>query len=1247
MKVARLLLLIIVLLVLATAVSAAPGKQEPVKLNRSQFLADSGGTVVQPDDATGPATYIVMLTEPPLARYRGGLDGLQATSPLATGAEKLDAQSEASLAYRDFLAARQDAVIGQAERALDRRLDVRFRYDASINGFAAEMTPEEAATIADLRGVRFVERERIFHPLTDAGPSWIGAPGVWDGTQTGGAPGTYGAGIIVGVIDTGIDPWNPSFADIGGDGYNHTNPFGSGNYVGVCDPSNTGGGGVVAYDASFPCNDKLIGVWGFIDSDANPRDSDGHGSHTASTAAGNFVYSAAIETPTGTFTADVSGVAPHANIIAYDGCSDGGGCPGSSLEAARNQAILDGVDVINYSIGGGQTGDPWNDAEGESWLSVREAGIFAATSAGNSGPGAGTVGAPADLPWITSVGASSHDRSFLNSLTMDDGANGTVVIEGTSLTGPLSTPAQVVLSKDFLTDGNGNPVDPEDARLCGSGGSIENPTNPWSPNTFNGEIVVCERGVYGRVQKGEFLLEAGAGGYILAQPQAEGGDASALVADPHVLPAVHITYSSYQTLLNYLNNAPGTVDGTIAGTTLDRDAANGDIMASFSSRGPNGSLPVRDLLVPRVTAPGRDIWAAYAQGPGGDEDYTFGVISGTSMSSPHVAGAGALLKALHPSWTPAEIESALMTTAVTTVFDDDGVTPATPFAQGAGSVRVSTAAQAGLLLDVTIADFQNADPDLGGDPKQINLASLGNAACKGYCDWTRTLRNPTSTTMSWTATYSGPGTVTVTPASFTLAPGESVTIQVDLDVSGLALDEWHFGQIDLAEGSGLAPDAHLTVSFYAQAPAPSLATDSFLDGQQAPNANMAKSLYIANEGTADLTWSLVEANAPAAAPALVPEAITGIRRVFWDQPVNGSSGVTSDFYLELDTGDYLADDFVPAKDTQLLEIFVQGFTNGPSLADAELISWYIYPNNGGEPVGHPEDGGGSEIWSFSALPTATGVDITSNNIRLDLQAAGATLPNLSAGTTYWLTVFPHIDSEAVGLWYWLQGSPNNSTAQFWNNSSGTPLLQQWLPTTFALYNFGFTGLAFRLTGLEETVCDTPSDIPWVTSISPSSGTVVADARDLVSVIVSTNGLSAGTYEATLCLSSNDAEQPLVEVPITVEVSTTCAGSAAVAESVGIAPDGSHVYLDWQPGNGANQGYEVWRSTSPYFTPGGAGTTELQNGSMTYYTDASQAIIGGAADSFFYAVRSLNCDGSQTAMSAETAVFEFAIQPGTP
>lgn len=618
-----------------------------------------------------------------------------------------------------------------------------------------------------------------------------------------GLVGSLGEGIVVGIIDTGIDPWNPSFLATGGDGYVHTNPLGEGNYVGVCDPANAGGSGVVAYDATFPCNSKLIGVWGYSASDESPRDTDGHGSHTAGTSAGNIVFDAVAIAPTEVYTADISGVAPHANIIAYDGCSDDGGCPGASLSAARDQALLDGVDVINYSIGSSApTADLWSGAEALQWLALRDAGVFVATSNGNAGNEPATTGSPSDLPWITSVGASSHNRAFLATFMMTDEDGNSITVQGQALTTGYG-PAEVIFS---TRDG-----DTESNRFC--------PSGAFAPDTFSGEIVICERGslsdgtTVGRVEKGQAALDGGAGGFVLAQPIEATGGPGSVTADTHVLPAIHIDYYQYQILRQFmLTDAVGTVMGTLSGGAEDIDDAHGDIMATFSSRGP--SRADADLIVPNVTAPGRAIWAAYHQGEGGDGDYSYNVIQGTSMSSPHVAGAGALLSAMRPDWTPAQIESALMMTARDTVLDDDGTTTATPFAQGAGHIQVDQAAMSPLVMDVTNAQYMAADPDVdnGFFVRDLNIASFGEDACVGTCSWTRTVENVSTETLTWNLTFDLPMSITamVNPASFTLAPGETQELAIEINVLDATIDgEWRFGSLRMDETSDAYPDAHL------------------------------------------------------------------------------------------------------------------------------------------------------------------------------------------------------------------------------------------------------------------------------------------------------------------------------------------------------------------------------------------------------------------------------------------------------
>lgn len=788
-------LVAMILTIVAVAGADSRTGPEPLTFKEETAVSTGNGVVVEPKGVKGSEIYLVQLTAPSLVSYKGGINGLAATNPAARGENRLNANNPDSLAYLDYLDAKRAEAISIIETAIGRPLDIAYEYRATLNGFAAEMTPAEAAQAANLPAVKHIERDREFELQTDSGPAWIGATSIWDGTATGGLPGTKGEGIVIGVIDTGIDPWNPSFADIGGDSYDHTN--GTGQFFGVCDPTNlTPPAGITAYDPTFPCNDKLIGAWGYESvNGGTPRDSNGHGSHTASTAAGNYVEDTVVLTPTDTYTATISGVAPHANIIMYAAC-----CTGAALSAARDQVVLDGVvDVVNYSIGADDpTTNPWGDINAIQWLAVREAGIFVATSAGNNGPGDETIGSPGDMPWLTTVGASSHNRAFLNSITLDDGVNDPITLDGSSMANGYG-PAEVVFSVDFADPDNG--ISEEDARLCADG--------IFPPDTFSGQIVVCERGTYGRVAKGQTVSDGGAGGYILAQAAEIGGGPGAVVTDPHVLPAVHIDYATYQNLLAYIANAGGPVMGTIAGSTLDVNDAHGDIMAAFSSRGANRGI-FADLIVPNVTAPGRDIWAAYHQGDAGDGDYTWNVISGTSMSSPHVAGAGALMAALHPDWTPAQIESALMTTSVTNVRNDDAVNAATPFAMGSGRVDLTKAAEAGLLMDVTTAEFEASNPNDGGDTKSLNIASMGNDKCVEACSWTRTVT--ATKDEDWTASLNLPDGMTgsVTPETFSLLAGESQEITVEVSVLGIPADEWAFGELNLTP-AGATPAVHMPI----------------------------------------------------------------------------------------------------------------------------------------------------------------------------------------------------------------------------------------------------------------------------------------------------------------------------------------------------------------------------------------------------------------------------------------------------
>jgi subtilisin family serine protease len=737
------------------------------------------------------ATYIVQLAEPPLALYKGGIAGLAPTMP-APGT-RLNPASAASTAYLAHLTSRQNAFKSAMDAALGRSVTVKFRYSAAYNGMAVQLTPSEAGRVAGLPGVARVQADERRQLLTDAGPAWIGAGGIHNGSATGGLPATKGEGMVVGIIDTGINHDHPSFADVGADGFNHTNPRTA--HFGVCAPLNP-----------VLCNDKLIGMYDFTGT--TPFDDNAHGSHTASTVAGNVV-SAALVAPTLTYSKQISGVAPHANIISYKACNSlpdpAGGCVVSATVAAINQATIDRVDVINFSIGGASR-NPWTDPNALAFLGANAAGVFGSVSAGNDGPGSSTVGSPSDSPWVMSVGASTHDRSLLSQLV--DMAGGAVAppaaITGKSVASGVG-PAPIVYAGDF------------GAPLCGAG--TADPTTgvgserPFDPGELDGLIVVCDRGTYGRVAKGQEVKDAGGIGMVLANDAANG---DSLTADMHVLPALHITFADGQELKAWLAGGTGHT-ARITGLVESITPANGDVMASFSSRGPNPSVP--GVVKPDVTAPGVDIYAAFntpltSVGPMPPE---YGIISGTSMSSPHAAGAAALLRKLKPSWTPSQVKSALMTTGFTTppgsgseahgVLKEDSATPATPFEMGGGRVELRRAARAGLLLDVAPDAYLNADPTLGGDPKTLNIASMANENCRPSCSWTRTVTSAAAGSVTWNASTSAPSgaSLSVTPATFTLTQGQSQTLTISLTNTNLPPNAWRFGAVTLTPGNGIPP----------------------------------------------------------------------------------------------------------------------------------------------------------------------------------------------------------------------------------------------------------------------------------------------------------------------------------------------------------------------------------------------------------------------------------------------------------
>lgn len=710
---------------------------------------------------------------------------LQGESLLRSAAGKSDLNSVESQAYLTELRQKQDAFVEGLKADLGHEIKVQYRYDVILNGLSIEASAEEAAKIAGMPFVRQVLPVTIEHPDTDAGPEWIGADNLWDGSSTPNAVGSKGEGVIVGILDTGINFDHPSFADPGPvDGYAYPTPA---KYLGVCDSGNA-----QQYDPAYAtaCNDKLIGGYTYIVGEAiSPEDSEGHGSHTASTVAGNQVSLTFLGVPV-----TISGVAPHAQIIAYDVC-DADGCYGDASAAATQQAILDGVKVINYSISGGKA--PYSDVTELAFLDASDAGIFVATSAGNLRTEPSTNGQVNHLsPWVMTVAASSHNRKFTNDIDVVSPTpvpatyTNMAMITGSS---PLAFPALNDVELVWAGEDTASSTAPFTDNRQGC--------NPFPTGYFTGKVALIRRGTCNFAVKVNNAANAGAIGALIyadARPPISPGGLEATTIPAGFLYLSSPDATAFAAWMD--THAPVLIDMTANGRVTND--AWGDIKADFSFRGPGANN--FEVLKPEITAPGLEILAAVSDGtipPSGTAE--FELLQGTSMSSPHTAGAAALVKALHPTWTPAMIKSAIMLTAKNTgLIKEDMVTPADAFDFGAGRVNLTLAGLTGLVMKETTANYQAADPALGGDPKTLNLPSLQSNNCVGTCSWTRTFTSVANAPATYVA--NAPAWITVTPNTFTIAPGANQVVTFEANVAAMPVDAWAYGTVSFETTSHFA-----------------------------------------------------------------------------------------------------------------------------------------------------------------------------------------------------------------------------------------------------------------------------------------------------------------------------------------------------------------------------------------------------------------------------------------------------------
>ena len=739
--------------------------------------------------------FIVQMKAAPVAGYTGNIAGYRATKP--NPGQKIDPLAGDTVRYVGYLKGKHD----QALRKVGGGAKIHD-YAISFNGFAAKLTAKQAAALATQKDVAAVTPDELVNQDTSSTPHFLeldAAGGLWQ--QLGGPTGTRthaGAGenIVIGVVDSGIWPQSKSFSDRDANGKLIYQPFGGRH--GRCEETSADGSW-----SSDNCNKKLMwarhfnaawggdpGIqaqrpWEFL----SPRDYNGHGTHTTSTAGGNN------GTPTTGPAAGfgpVSGMAPRARVAMYKALwstQDASTASGftSDLVAAIDQAVADGVDVINYSVSGTQTN--FLDPVEVSFLFAADAGVFVSASAGNDGT-TGSVAHPG--PWLTTVAAGTHNRNGQGSVTLGNGAT----YFGASVAAPAG-PAPFIRSTAAGLPG----ADPTAVRLCFA--AVDNGGTPvLDPAIVTGKIVLCDRGTNARVNKSLAVSEAGGVGMVLANVSP-----NSLNADFHFVPTVHVADTDRAALIAYSGTSGATARINQSTLTFTDPAP---FTAAFSSRGPL-TAGGGDLLKPDVIAPGQDILAAVA--PPGNHGLDFNLLSGTSMSAPHVAGVAALLMHRHPSWSPMMIKSALMTSGYDVL--DASISDATRiFRQGAGHIKPNPAADPGLVYNSSFNDWlaflcgttNGVDPDTctalenagySLEPSNLNAASIAIGDLAGIQTVTRKVTNVGTAAATYTASTTGLTGITavVSPSMLSLNPGQIGTFTVMFTRTTAPLNEYVGGQL--------------------------------------------------------------------------------------------------------------------------------------------------------------------------------------------------------------------------------------------------------------------------------------------------------------------------------------------------------------------------------------------------------------------------------------------------------------------
>ncbi|XP_034699683.1 subtilisin-like protease SBT2.5 isoform X1 [Vitis riparia] len=777
--------------------------------------------------------YIVTVVGEPVISYKGGVPGFEATA--VESDETIDVTSELVTSYSRHLEMKHDMLLSLLfEHGTYKKL---YSYRHLINGFAVHISPEQAEVLRQAPGVKSVERDWKVRRLTTHTPQFLGLPtGVW---PTGGGFDRAGEDIVIGFVDSGIFPHHPSFAT------HNVEPYGPiPKYRGKCevDPDTK---------RNF-CNGKIVGAQHFAEAAiaagsfnpsvdfASPLDGDGHGSHTAAIAAGNNGIPVRMH---GYEFGKASGMAPRARVAVYKALYRLFGGFVADVVAAIDQAVHDGVDILNLSVGPNSppatTKTTFLNPFDAALLSAVKAGVFVAQAAGNGGP------FPKSLlsysPWIASVAAAIDDRRYKNHLTLGNGK----MLPGLGLSPSthFNRTFTLVAANDVLLDSSVVKYSPSDCQR----------PEVLNKNLVEGNILLCGYsfnfvvGTASIKKVSETAKSLGAIGFVLAVENVSPGTKFDPV--PVSIPGILITeVSKSMDLIEYYNTSTSR-DWTGRVKSFKATGSIGDGLtpilhksapqvALFSARGPNirdFNFQDADLLKPDILAPGSLIWAAWSPNGTDEANYVgegFAMISGTSMAAPHIAGIAALVKQKHPHWSPAAIKSALMTTSTTLdraenplraqqYSGSETVTlvTATPFDYGSGHVTPRAALDPGLIFDAAYEDyigFLCTTPGIDaheiknytslpcnytmGRPSNLNTPSITISHLVGTQTVTRTVTNVAGLETYVISTRMAPAiAVEANPPAMTLKPGASRKFSVTLTARSVT-GTYSFGEV-LLKGS--------------------------------------------------------------------------------------------------------------------------------------------------------------------------------------------------------------------------------------------------------------------------------------------------------------------------------------------------------------------------------------------------------------------------------------------------------------